>query len=123
MKRLELKLKRRLRRKYSIRKKITGTPDRLRLNVFRSLNNIYAQIIDDVQGRTLVAASTLDKEVKEQIKPDMKRIEQSKIVGAVLAKKALEKNIKKISFDRNGYLYHGRIKALAESARSNGLEF
>lgn len=123
MKRLELKLKRRLRRKYSIRKKIIGTPDRLRLNVFRSLNNIYAQIIDDVQGRTLVAASTLDKEVKEQIKPDMKRIEQSKIVGAVLAKKALEKNIKKISFDRNGYLYHGRIKALAESARSNGLEF
>jgi len=123
MKRLELKLKRRLRRKYSIRKKIVGTPDRLRLNVFRSLNNIYAQIIDDVQGRTLVSASTLDKEVKEQIKPDMKRIEQSKIVGAVLAKKALEKNIKKISFDRNGYLYHGRIKALAESARSNGLEF
>jgi large subunit ribosomal protein L18 len=123
MKRLELKLKRRLRRKYSIRKKIVGTPDRLRLNVFRSLNNIYAQIIDDVHGRTLVSASTLDKEVKEQIKPDMKRIEHSKIVGAVLAKKALEKNIKKISFDRNGYLYHGRIKALAESARSNGLEF
>jgi large subunit ribosomal protein L18 len=123
MKRLELKLIRRLRRKYSIRKKIVGTPDRLRLNVFRSLNNIYAQIIDDVHGRTLVSASTLDKEVKEQIKPDMKRIEHSKIVGAVLAKKALEKNIKKISFDRNGYLYHGRIKALAESARSNGLEF
>ncbi|MCX7735220.1 MAG: 50S ribosomal protein L18 [Candidatus Kapabacteria bacterium] len=123
MKRLELKNKRRTRRKFRIRKRISGTPERLRLSVYRSLNNIYAQIIDDVEGKTLVSASTLDKEVKEQIKPDMKPIDKSKIVGMILAKKALDKNIKKIAFDRNGYLYHGRVKALAESARSNGLEF
>lgn len=123
MKRLELKNKRRTRRKFRIRKRISGTPERLRLSVYRSLNNIYAQIIDDVEGKTVVSASTLDKEVKEQIKPDMKPIDKSKIVGMILAKKALDKNIKKIAFDRNGYLYHGRVKALAESARSNGLEF
>lgn len=123
MKRIELKIKKRTRRKFGIRKKISGTPERFRLSVYRSLDNIYAQIIDDTEGKTIVSASTLDKEVKEQIKPEMKKIEMSKIVGTVLAKKALEKNIKKIAFDRNGYLYHGRVKALADAARSNGLDF
>lgn len=123
MKREDIKARRRLRRKMRIRKKIRGTSERMRLTVYRSLNHFYAQIINDEEGRTYVSASTLDKEIKEQIKPDMKKSEKSKLVGALLAKRALEKNIKKVAFDRNGYLYHGRVKAFAESARENGLEF
>lgn len=120
---LKLKSKKRLRRKFGIRKKLFGTSERPRLTVFRSLNHIYAQIIDDVQGVTLVASSTLDGAVKEMIKPETKKVEESKLVGMTIAKKAIEKNIKSVSFDRNGFLYHGRIKALADGAREGGLNF
>lgn len=123
MKIQEIKNRRRTRRKLHIRKKLALTADRPRLSIYRSLNHIYAQIIDDVQGRTLVAASTLDKDVKDTIKPETSKIEQSKLVGIALAKKAVEKNIKTVAFDRNGFLYHGRVKALADSARQGGLEF
>ncbi len=120
---LELKKNKRQRRKFGIRKKIYGSPERYRLTIFRSLNHIYAQIVDDDAGKTLVAASTLEKEVIEGLKPGMKKIERSKLVGAALAKKAIDKDIKKVTFDRNGYLYHGRVKALADAARQAGLEF
>lgn len=118
-----LKQKKRIRRKFSVRKKIFGTPERLRLSVYRSLNHIFAQIIDDVSGTTLVAASTLEADVKSLIKPETKKTEQSKLVGAALAKKAIAKDIKTVVFDRNGFLYHGRVKALADGAREAGLNF
>jgi large subunit ribosomal protein L18 len=118
-----LKQKKRIRRKFSVRKNIFGTPERLRLSVYRSLNHISAQIIDDVTGTTLVAASTLEAEVKSLIKPDTKKTDQSKLVGVALAKKALAKDIKTVVFDRNGFLYHGRVKALADGAREAGLNF
>lgn len=105
-----------------IRKKIFGTPERPRLAVFKSLRYIYAQIIDDTRGHTLVSASSLEKELKSQLK-STDNIEAAKLVGKVIAKRALEKGIKKVVFDRGGFLYHGRIKALADSARAEGLEF
>ncbi|MCS7201531.1 MAG: 50S ribosomal protein L18 [Dictyoglomus sp.] len=105
-----------------IRKKIFGTPERPRLAVFKSLRYIYAQIIDDTKGHTLVSASSLEKELKSQLK-STDNIEAAKLVGKVIAKRALEKGIKKVVFDRGGFLYHGRIKALADSARAEGLEF
>ena len=112
----------RRRRHKSVRKKVCGTPDRLRLSVYRSLNHIYAQIIDDLQGHTLVAASSLDKEIKD--KRDHKgNAETAKLVGNLIAKRALEKGIKKLVFDRSGYLYHGSIKVLADAVREAGLEF
>lgn len=119
----KLKLKRRLRRKHSVRKQIYGTQERPRLTLTRSGIHIYAQLINDDEGVTLVSASTLDKELKGRISTGMKKIEKSKLVGSELAKRALEANIKKVVFDRNGYLYHGRIKALADAARETGLEF
>lgn len=94
----------------------------MRLSVYRSLKHIYAQIIDDIKGYTLVSASSLDKEFKEN-GSYKGNIETAKKVGKLLAERALEKNIKKVVFDRGGYLYHGRIKALAEAAREAGLEF
>lgn len=104
-----------------VRKKVFGTAEKPRLNVFRSLNNIYAQIIDDNEGHTLVSASTIEPDLKEyQGKLD---IEASKKVGEKLAKKAQEKGIEEVVFDRGGYKFHGRIKALADSARENGLKF
>jgi large subunit ribosomal protein L18 len=109
--------------KYRIRKKIAGTPQRPRLVVFRSLNNIYATLIDDQNNKTLLGVSTLNKEVKEIIKDSKTKIFKSKVVGQILGKKALEKNIKKIVFDRNGYLFHGRVRAVADGARESGLEF
>lgn len=123
MNKLELKNKRHQRRKASIRKKIFGSPERCRLSINRSSVHIYAQIINDEVGKTLVSASTIDKEVRAQIKPGMKKSDQSKLVGAVLAERALKNNIKQVAFDRNGFLYHGRVKALAESAREKGLLF
>ena len=102
-----------------VRNKISGTAERPRLNVFRSLNNIYAQIIDDVAGVTLVSASTLDKDVKTK----HANKEAAKEVGTLVAKKAIEKNIKTVVFDRGGYIYHGVVKELAEAAREAGLEF
>ncbi len=105
-----------------IRKVIKGTPDKPRLTVYRSLNEIYAQIIDDVNGVTLLSASSLDKELRDKMS-GAKKIEKSKMVGELIAKRALEKGIKVIKFDRNGYIYHGRVKALADSARESGLVF
>jgi len=103
-----------------IRKKITGSGERPRLSVFRSNTEIYAQIIDDIQGRTLCAASTREKSLKGM---NVKRIEQSTAVGKLLAEKALAAGVTKVVFDRGGYLYHGRVKALAEAAREAGLRF
>jgi large subunit ribosomal protein L18 len=123
MNKYELKKTRYERRKKHIRKRISGTADRLRLTVNRSSQHIYAQIINDEEMHTVAAASTLDKEIREKITPGMKKIDQSRLVGEVLAKRAVEKNITNIAFDRNGFLYHGRIKALADGARKGGLNF
>jgi len=112
----------RKRRHKRVRKKVFGTPERPRLNVFRSLKHIYAQIIDDTAGHTLVAASTLDPELRDKIKGLTKK-EQAREVGFLLAKRALEKGIKRVVFDRGGYKYHGRVKALADASREGGLEF
>jgi large subunit ribosomal protein L18 len=110
------------RRHTRIRKKVFGTPDRLRLSVYRSLNHIYAQIIDDSAGLTVVAASSLDKEIHSDM-PNKGNIKTAKLVGELIARRALAKGVRKIVFDRSGYLYHGSIKALAESTREAGLEF
>lgn len=112
----------RLKRHKRVRGKVAGTPARPRLNVYRSLNNIYAQIIDDVAGSTLVAVSSLDKEIKDQVKTTGNK-EAAQLVGKLVAQKALAKGISTVTFDRGGYIYHGRVQALAESARENGLNF
>lgn len=112
----------RQKRHLRLRKKITGTSERPRLNVYRSLNNIYAQIIDDTKGITLVSASTLDQELKNDPVHGGNK-ESAKKVGALVAKKALEAGIKNVVFDRGGYIYHGRVKELADAAREAGLEF
>ena len=106
--------------KYRIRKRVSGTAERPRLVVFRSLSNLYATLIDDVNGVTLCSVSTLNKEVKGE---KASKTNKSKIVGKLIAEKAFEKKIKKVVFDRNGYLYHGRVKAVADAAREAGLEF
>lgn len=111
----------RKRRQRRIRLKIAGTPERPRLNVFRSLHHIYAQVIDDVAGQTLVSASTVDKEVVDQV-AGKKKQEQAAIVGKIVAQRALDAGIQEVVFDRGGYLYHGRIKALADGAREGGLK-
>jgi large subunit ribosomal protein L18 len=118
----ESKTESRERRHTRIRKKISGTPERLRLSVYRSLNHIYAQIIDDAKGHTLVSASSLDKELKD-VESHKGNVKTAKLVGELIARRAIEKGIKKIVFDRSGYIYHGSIKALAEAAREAGLEF
>jgi large subunit ribosomal protein L18 len=110
------------RRHESVRKHLAGTPDRPRLNVFRSLAEIYAQVIDDEAGQTLATASTVDHELREQIK-GLKKTEQAKKVGQLVAKRALDKGIKLVVFDRGGFKYIGRVKALADGAREAGLEF
>ncbi len=112
----------RLRRHRHVRKKVFGTPERPRLNIFRSLRHIYAQVIDDTQGHTLVAASTLDPELREQV-AGLKKVDQARIVGKALAARAREKGVVRVVFDRGGYKYHGRVKALAEGAREGGLDF
>ena len=109
----------RVRRHERVRTKISGTADRPRLCIFRSNKNISVQVIDDVAGKTLVAASTLDKEVKTKAS----NIEAAKEVGELIAKRAVKAGIKNVVFDRGGYIYHGKIKALAEAAREAGLEF
>jgi large subunit ribosomal protein L18 len=113
----------RQRAKIKIRKKISGTSEKPRLSVYRSLDNIYAQIIDDTTGNTLVAISSLNKEAKADLKSVKGKINKSKLIGNLVAKKALEKDIKNVVFDRNGFRYHGRVKALAEGAREGGLVF
>jgi large subunit ribosomal protein L18 len=112
----------RLRSKTKIKKKITGTAERPRLTVFRSLNNIYAQLIDDNNGVTLAAASSKNKELAEDIKNSKGKVNKSKLVGKLLARKAIEKKIDTVIFDRNGYRYHGRVQAVAEGAREAGLK-
>ncbi|NIS74855.1 MAG: 50S ribosomal protein L18 [Deltaproteobacteria bacterium] len=112
----------RIRRKKRIRKKIFGVAERPRLSVFRSAKHIYAQLVDDSIGFTILTVSTLNKDVRDQVK-GLKKTEAAKVVGKIIADKAKEKGVKKIVFDRNGFLYHGRVKALAEGAREAGLEF
>jgi len=114
------KNEKRQKRHFRSRKNIFGTAEKPRLNVYRSLSNIYAQIINDVTGETLVSASTVEKDIKENYGGNT---EAAKAVGAAIAKKALEKGIKVVVFDRGGYLYHGRVAALATAAREAGLEF
>lgn len=114
----------RLKRKQRIRRKISGTNERPRLTVYKSLKHVYAQAIDDVTGRTLVSASDLDKEIRDEVKANkLKKADVAKRVGALLAKKCLSNNIDKVVFDRNGFPYHGRIEAIASGAREAGLKF
>ena len=105
-----------------VRNKVSGTAEKPRLNVYRSLNNMYAQIIDDVAQTTLVSASTLDEEIKGKLKATGNK-EAAKAVGELVAKRAIEKGIKAVVFDRGGYIYHGRVKELADAEREAGLEF
>jgi large subunit ribosomal protein L18 len=116
------KLSSRERRRFRIRSKVNGTADRPRLSIFRSANHIYAQVVNDESGATLAAAGTLSPDLKDSLKGG-KKSDSAKKVGALIAKICLEKKIDKVVFDRNGYLYHGRIKALAEAARAAGLKF
>ncbi len=122
MKLHEIKTARRLRRKHVIRNRVNGTPQRPRLTVYRSLQNIYAQIIDDVSGATLCEASTRSKDLRGSVKYGG-NIDAAKSVGKILAEKAIAKDIQAVQFDRNGYRYHGRIRALADAAREAGLKF
>ena len=112
----------RQKRKTRIRKRIFGTEQRPRLSVFRSAKHIYAQIVVDSTGSTILAASSLSPEIRDELGA-LRKSEAAKKVGELLGRKAAEKNIRKVVFDRNGFLYHGRIKALAEGARESGLEF
>ena len=105
-----------------VRNKISGTAERPRLSVYRSLNNIYAQVIDDVAQNTIVSASTLDEELKGKLNGTGNK-EAAKLVGELVAKRAIEKGIKEVVFDRGGYIYHGRVKELADAAREAGLQF
>ena len=115
------KLERRIRIKRRIRKHVKGTAERPRMSVFRSNCQIYAQLIDDLTGATLVSASSLSKEISAQ--KGINKIEQAAQVGKLIATRSLEKGISGVVFDRNGYLYHGRIKSLADAAREGGLKF
>jgi large subunit ribosomal protein L18 len=112
----------RIRRHSRVRKYISGTPDRPRLNVFKSLNGTYAQVIDDLSGHTLVSASTIDRDLRSKMK-GLTKTEQAKEVGLALAERAKKQGIEIIVFDRGGYRYIGRVKALAEGAREGGLQF
>jgi large subunit ribosomal protein L18 len=111
------------RSKMRVRKRVKGTPSRPRLCVFRSLNNIYVQVIDDLTGKTLVSCSSIDKDMKDAVKAAKKKSELSLIIGEQVAKKAMTAGIKSVVFDRSRYQYHGRVKAVAEGARKGGLEF
>lgn len=112
----------RVRRHHRVRLRVYGTPDRPRLNVFRSNVHIYAQVIDDTTGRTLVSASTLDKEIKGKLKSGA-NLTAAVAVGRLVAERALKANLKAVVFDRGGYRFHGRVKALAEASREKGLKF
>ncbi|MEW5807247.1 MAG: 50S ribosomal protein L18 [Acidobacteriota bacterium] len=108
--------------KFRIKKKVVGTAERPRLVVFKSLKHIYVQVVDDTRGRTITSASTLDKECRLRIKSGG-NLEAARIVGEIIARRLKEKDMISVVFDRGGYLYHGRVKALAESARNSGLKF
>jgi large subunit ribosomal protein L18 len=118
---MDEKVIKRLRRHKRVRKKVSGDPERPRLNVYRSLNHIYAQIIDDTSQRTLVSASSLEKDLRGQIKGG--NVEGAKVVGRLIAERALSAGIEAVRFDRGGYKYHGRVKSLADAAREAGLKF
>jgi large subunit ribosomal protein L18 len=120
--RITAKQKGRLSRKKRVRRNIGGTAARPRLTVYRSLKHIYAQIIDDEAGNTLVAVSSMGRDLRDEIKRK-NCVDAAKAIGAAIAKKALAHDIKKVVFDRNGYAYHGKVKALAEAAREAGLDF
>jgi large subunit ribosomal protein L18 len=122
MSRMNTRENARQKRKIRIRKKIFGTEARPRLSVFRSAKHIYAQLVVDSSGSTILAASTVSPEIREEIM-NLKKSDAARKVGVLIGRKAAEKNIRKVVFDRNGFLYHGRIKALAEGARESGLEF
>lgn len=112
----------RVRRHVRVRKNLAGTTERPRLNVFRSLSGIYAQVIDDSTGRTLISASSVDRDLREKLK-GMKKSEQAKLIGQTLAERAKSKGIESVVFDRGGYRYIGRVKAFADGAREGGLQF
>lgn len=112
----------RLKRKKRIRKKISGTPERPRLTVFRSARHIYAQIIDDIRGQTIISASTMEKPIREGEKAENK-VSSAVHIGKVIAQRAMDKGITTVVFDRNGYKYHGRVKAVSDGARETGLNF
>lgn len=112
----------RIRRKRRVRKKIFGTTERPRLTIYKSNQGIYAQLVDDLDGRTLAAASYNDKEKRAEL-ADLDKTDQAKAVGKLLAERAREKGIEKVVFDRNGFIYHGRVAAVAEGAREAGLQF
>ncbi len=118
-----IKLEGRARRRKIIRKKISGTNERPRLSVYRSLKHLHAQVIDDEAGKTLLTLSTAVAELKEKIKKDAGNVKGAAILGTALAEACKKKGISKVVFDRSGYLYHGRVKALAEAARKGGLVF
>ncbi|GAB4367288.1 MAG: 50S ribosomal protein L18 [Deltaproteobacteria bacterium] len=122
MSRMNTKEIARQKRKIRIRKKVFGTEARPRLSVFRSAKHIYAQLVVDSSGSTILAASTVSPEIRGEI-ANLKKSDAARKVGELIGRKALEKNIRKVVFDRNGFLYHGRVKALAEGARESGLEF
>ena len=112
----------RAKRKASIRKRVSGTPQRPRMSVFRSLSHIYVQVVDDTANRTLVSASDLEESLKGEFS-GLKKRDRAKKVGAAAAKRCLEKGIQQVVFDRNGYIYHGRVSSLADGAREAGLKF
>lgn len=119
---VDIRRQARIKRKKRIRKKMTGTPQRPRLSVFRSARHVYAQIVDDSCGETVVAASSVEKAVKGE-PPFENKVALAAYVGKLIAERATEKGIKKVVFDRNGFLYHGRVKAVSEGARKAGLDF
>ena len=112
----------RIRRHARVRKHISGTPDRPRLSVFRSLTGIYAQVIDDAAGKTLVSASNIDKDLRDKMK-GLKKVEQARLVGEAIAVRAKDAGVTSVVFDRGGFRYTGRVKALADAAREGGLQF
>jgi large subunit ribosomal protein L18 len=119
---MDTKQEARLKRKQRIRKKVSGTPERPRLSVFRSARHIYAQVVDDTTGRTLVAASSLDATVRSLPKFESK-VAQAQHIGKLVGERAMAEGIKQVVFDRNGFLYHGRVKAVSDGARQAGLDF
>ena len=116
----KVKSERRQRIRHNIRRNISGTPQKPRLSVFRSNSDIYAQLIDDINGATIAASSTKDKDIKTKTGT---KIEKSKLVGEAIARKAVDLGVKEVVFDRSGYLYHGRVKSVADGAREGGLQF
>lgn len=123
MNQIQKSKKRRERIRFQIKKKLRGTAERPRLVVYRSLDHIYAQLIDDTNAKTLITVSTKSKDVADKISGLKGKLEKSKVVGKLTAEKAVSSNISSVVFDRNGYLYHGRVKALADGAREGGLKF